>query len=64
MDKNRLYKYTVTVVTSKGDEVLQTLTIAQERLNYKNLVDVQRAVGEGIRGALYDLGDKRALSKE
>ena len=60
---DRPYRYTVTIVTSKGGETLQTLTLVQERLDRANLVLVQRAVTEAIAGALCGLGEKRAAEK-
>ena len=65
MPKNddRSYKYTVEIVTSKGDERLQTLTLVQERLDYKNLVLVQRAITEAVANAMLSLGEKRAKEK-
>ena len=63
MSKDREYKYTVTVVTAKGGEILQTLTLVQERMDQGDLVLLQRAVTEAIANAMCSLGENRAAEK-
>lgn len=58
------YSYTITATVRKGDDVIQTIELANYLLDYENLVELETTVAASVMSALGALGQARIKAKK